>query len=346
MVLSGIALCPRLWTADRSYPTVPALEGFGSLSQGVTILVSSVFVLAILAVAAFPKSRIPLFVAVVSGVVLVAFDITRLQPWIYQSLLLFAVLAWASDESRALGACQFLFVALYAWSGLSKANVAFETFAFPWLLRPFHLEALKPLWFLAPFFEFSIGMLLAFRRTRLFGLIGAGGMHVFLLIVLGPFGANANSVIWPWNFWMIFLGIALFYNADNPLFPSAWKSLAGKVVVGLTGVMPGLNFVGLWDDYLSASLYSGKPTQALIVFTSDAKVPRSITPYLSHIGIERSLDVSRWAVADLNVPPYPEVRVYQAVGRWFESQGVPEHQFQLFVTEPLKGPAYRPESIR
>jgi hypothetical protein len=86
------------------------------------------------------------------------------------------------------------------------------------------------------------------------------------------------------------------------------------VFVGL----PLLSFVNLWDSYLSAALYSGNITEAEI-YTNDAgrkSFPEDAKAYLVHASDDTDvLNIRRWAIEDLNVPPYPEVRVYRKIAR-------------------------------
>ena len=68
----------------------------------------------------------------------------------------------------------------------------------------------------------------------------------------------------------------------------------------------------LWDSYLSAALYSGNITEAAI-YTNDRgrnSLPEGIKAYLVHTSDDTNvLNIQRWAIEDLNVTPYPEVRV-------------------------------------
>jgi len=82
--------------------------------------------------------------------------------------------------------------------------------------------------------------------------------------------------------------------------------------------LPLLSFVGLWDSYLSAALYSGNIDQAEI-YTSDsgrASLPDDLKAFLVHTSNDTNvLNIQRWAIEDLNVTPYPEVRVYKKIAR-------------------------------
>jgi hypothetical protein len=162
-------------------------------------------------------------------------------------------------------------------------------------------------------------------------------MHGFLIVVLGPFGQNFNVVVWPWNLWMPAMAFVLFFRSPEPMLTSAWATWSGKAIGVLVGVMSIFNFFNLWDDNLSASLYSGKTRAAYIFFLNkDAvrRLPPAIQPYV-HQSIDRiGIDVFRWTMGDLSVPPYPELRAFRALARGLVVRyGFPENAAILVVTE-------------
>jgi hypothetical protein len=332
-LLSQLALSPRLWTAERSFPQIPVLPGLPDLPF-VGVL-SGLFALALLLIAALRHPKWPIWAALVLAAVLVIFDTTRLQPWLYQYGLMLVALAAApwKDESPgrngALSLLMLIVAATYFWSGVQKLNPAFASSVFPWFFGRYS-ELARPYWIIAPLLEISIGLALLWPRTRMIGVGGAVCLHLFLLSMLGPLGRNFNPVVWPWNFWMIAIVLALFVrNRDSVLV--AMKTPVGAAVAVLVGVMPALNFFGLWDDNLSASLYSGRTREAFILLTREGeqRLPERVRPYVLGNGFFRGLEISRWALDDLGVPPYPEVRVYEALARKLE---VPPDEMELKVT--------------
>ncbi len=338
-MLSQLALCPRLWIADRSFPTVPVFEGLPDLPQIATVAASVLFVLSVLLAAAASKPRPLLFAALAIGAALVLFDINRLQPWFYQLMLLFAALSlanWSDPESprsrAALALCGLILAATYFWSGAQKANLAFGTEVFPWLLGPLG-ERLGRLWPVAPVFEVAIGVLLLAPKTRPWGLAGVVVLHVLLLLLLGPLGLNYNAVVWPWNFWMPVIAAAIFFrNADFGI-RDALRPPLGKAIAVLVAAMPALNFIDRWDDYLSASLYSGRAREAFLSFDESSlrKLPEHIATFVPEDSFPIGVDLTEWSMADLGVPPYPEVRVYRAVARKVHEAGVPLSGMTLLI---------------
>jgi hypothetical protein len=96
----------------------------------------------------------------------------------------------------------------------------------------------------------------------------------------------------------------LFWRApDNPSFLVVVRPEGPAfrvVLLVLFAFMAVLNFVGVWDSYLSASLYSGS-TEVAYVYTRD--------------GSSRTFGTSIFdkAMDEMNVPAYPEERVYKRV---------------------------------
>ena len=78
--------------------------------------------------------------------------------------------------------------------------------------------------------------------------------------------------------------------------------------------MPLFNFFGWWDSYLSAALYSGN-TLVARVHISDAVVEKLPPAVREKHHYFNQLSVTDWALAELNVPPYPARRVYRGIAR-------------------------------
>ena len=348
-LLAGLALSPRLWIADRAFPTVPALNGLPELSNSFCLALTFGMTLCTLLVLVLPRPRFFFNAIPILGAALVLFDMNRLQPWFYQYQLMFLAMGlvkWdRSDESNAknaLAICGVILGFLYIWSGVQKANPAFATNVFPWLLEPLSDltgDGIASMPLIAPVFETLIGVLLIVPWTRTAGLIGAAGMHLLLLFLLGPFGHDYNSVVWPWNVAMIAMILAIFLRNEEPIIRPAWRPALGKAVVVLVGFMPLLSFFEKWDDYISASLYSGRTKDGWIMFNEEAA--NRFTDSLTRTEYARlngafdgySLDVTTWSMAELNVPIYPERRVYDGVAKKLRRFATNEDDVTLLVTE-------------
>jgi hypothetical protein len=91
------------------------------------------------------------------------------------------------------------------------------------------------------------------------------------------------------------------------------------VVLVLFAVMPLFGLFGLWDSYLSASLYSGNNERGALFVSGTVKdrLPAEIREHVADVpaGEKYALNLYRWSYEELNVPPYLEARVFRNVAR-------------------------------
>ena len=85
-------------------------------------------------------------------------------------------------------------------------------------------------------------------------------------------------------------------------------------------VMPLFGLFGLWDSYLSASLYSGNNERGALFVSGTVKdrLPAEIranTSQMSQPARSTPMNLYRWSYEELNVLPYPEARVFRNVAR-------------------------------
>lgn len=328
----GFLLSIRLWAGPRSYPLTPVFE----MLPNIPALLSSILfaalliLLATVLLAVQPRGYILAFV-VIAGLMSL-WDQSRWQPWFYQYLLMLTALSlypWSEttleNRQKALNICRLIVASIYFWSGLQKLNVSFVEDVYPWLIEPLinllpgSVEGLlQPAAIAVPFVEISIGIGLL-TRFRNVAVILALFMHAFILFSLGPFGHEWNSIVWPWNTAMMAFVILLFWRVQNfsikdIMIPKT--SLLHAVILILVFVMPVFSFFGLWDSYLSASLYSGNTKSGILYVSEDIQKELSSTipsVALKSYGEDNVVDVSGWSIEELNVPPYPETRIYKNV---------------------------------
>jgi hypothetical protein len=336
-LLSGFLLSARLWVSDsRYYPLTPVFEGLPAILSPVEGIwfISLLFLLTAIALVLRPRKPILAFI-ILAGL-LSLFDQSRWQPWFYQYLFMLAALAlypWGEQDPKkqeaALNVCRLIVVSTYFWSGLQKLNASFVENLFPLLFEPlvallpgFSKELVHPLGIVVPFIEAGIGVGLLTRRFRNVAIVLAVGMHVFIVFSLGPIGHDQNTVVWPWNIAMIAFVVILFwrsqsFSAKDVLFPRA--SLFHGLVLLLFGVMPLFSFFGLWDSYLSASLYSDNIRRATIYVSDTVKssLPETIRDSALESGGNEPniISLTQWSHKELNVAPYPEDRIFKNVAR-------------------------------
>ena len=327
-LVMGMLLSPNLWVSARSYPLTPLWDAVPPLPYPADYALFGLF-LALVTGVGVARGRAVGWLAATALALAVFFalgDTSRLQPWFYQysfMLMALCLFGWGRiGVLDALNACRLIVAATYFWSGLQKANMGFFHSLYPWLVGP--LTARLPDWaggalllgaYAVPAVEATIGLGLLTRRFRKPAVIGALLMHAFIMLCVGPFGNNFNSVVWPWNLAMSAFVLLLFWRpTDAPslsaiLYPGRGFSpgfALRTVVLVLFALMPLFSFFGLWDSYLSSSLYSGAGKRGYV---------------LTWDGSEwQSARIGDLAEEELNAPAYPEDRVFKSVfaERWCE----------------------------
>jgi len=198
---------------------------------------------------------------------------------------------------------------------------------------------LVQLGFIVPSAEIAIALGLLTRRFRDAAAVTAVLVHAFVLIAIGPLGQSWNFIVWPWNVAMAAFSVILFYG-DETSGPRDILALARPratlhaLVVVLFCLAPALSFVGLWDSYLSAALYSRNVRQAGIK-VSEAVVERLPAAVAQHVDEQRLLWPMDWSFAEMNVPVYPEPRVFKAVARAICEYGrEPDDVFLVLASRP------------
>jgi predicted DCC family thiol-disulfide oxidoreductase YuxK len=330
----GLAMSPHLWIGPRSYPVAPVFDFLPQAGHPVDYAMFAVlFVLAVaILVSPRPQKFIAAFLAII--VIFCLLDQTRWQPWVFLYGFLLGTLAlfsWDSEDlagrNRTLNIARLIMADTYLFSGLQKINLNFMQNDFLWIVSPMTdvvpaaAPALHLLGMAAPFIQVSFALGLLTSRLRRISLIAAVAMHIFILGMFGPLGLNWNNIIWPWTAAMAVLDILLFTSKQD----FSWRDIvwsgrhpyhAGVLVVFIG--LPLLSFVNLWDSYLSAALYSGNIAEAEIYTSDSAKnsLPEGFKAYLVHTSDDTNvINIQRWAIEDLNVTPYPEVRVYKKIAK-------------------------------
>jgi predicted DCC family thiol-disulfide oxidoreductase YuxK len=334
MLCVGLAMSPHLWIGPRSYPLAPVFDWLPR--AGLTLDYTMFTAVFALAAAILVSSRPQKFIAALLAVILVfcLLDQTRLQPWVFFYVALLGTLAlfsWDSDDvagrNSTLNRARLIMAATYLFSGLQKININFVHNEFPWIVSPITgvvpaaAPALHWLGVAAPFIQVAFAIGLLTRRFRRISLMAAIAMHVFILMMFGPLGLDWNDVVWPWTAAMAVIDVLLFAGKQD----FSWRDVvwSGRnpvhagILMAFVG-LPLLSFANLWDSYLSAALYSGNIDQAEIYLDDSGRdsLPPTMRAYLVHTAENTNvINVERWSIEDLNVTPYPEVRVYKKIAR-------------------------------
>jgi hypothetical protein len=328
-LLAGLVFSRELWfPLARAFPRAPlAIESPVMLDRLLAILLAVSLVSTIF----FQRTKIFPVTALAASSLLVFFDQTRLQPWVYQYFLLLVVgtlTASETDSEPFQGLVQLVIAGLYFWSGLQKLNFSFAHETLPLLLAPlqdlFPSIALPYVWLGvgAALAETLIGGGLLFRKTRNPAVFSAVAMHLVILGLL--IAKNHNSIVWIWNAALILMVVTAFWKSEttvSTVFRKAagWKIKTAAGLVAASVLLPALSFFGLSDMYLAGALYSGNVEVAVIRVNDELfqKLPPKAreSVFQTKTGSEKMLPLFEWSLAELNVPVYPEQRVFREVFR-------------------------------
>lgn len=328
----GLLLTRNLWLSERLYPLTPVWFALPVIPYpfDYAVYLALIATSAVAVVVTNPRPWLATAAALYFGYSL--FDQQRWVPFFNEIGALLIVLAFydwrAGDRDRArvvLDTCGTVIVLIYLWSGVQKLNYNFINSVGPWMLRPFLPESLASYasWLSIPMapLEIALCVLLLFRRTRAAGIALAIGMHVFILASAGPLGNNGNVQVWFWNavsaalVWLVFRG-----NESGPgAFFAAPEFPVQRLVVLFFGVLPIFNFVvieplGRWDDFQSATLYSGNASDGVLEI-SNADYER-LPPVVAAAVWEMEdgsnmLNLRDWGYRELNVPDYHAFRIHR-----------------------------------
>lgn len=355
-MLSGVALSSNLWfPLTRSFPRSPLIVALPqSFVPPVEYLLGGLLVAA-LAALVFAKRPLKYLVAtIVLLTLLVLLDQTRLQPWVYQYLLLLAVIALHERQSRdgqfvvlTLSVLRLIVASLYVWSGVQKLNYTFGQEVLPQLLAPLqnHLQLtqtqLSVVGIGIALAEIFTGCGLLLKRTRGLCVWLALAIHGSVLVLL--IWQGRNSVVWAWNVALVLIVFILFRRSDTSIRRAfvgrGANSTSVRVAQALAfvcAVLPVLSFWGCWDAYLSGALYSGNTAVAVVRVEGEVyeRLPDAAKRQVfTTKRDERMLPLFEWSMSELNVPPYPEPRVYRHIARQICKLVGDESHVELIVKE-------------
>lgn len=345
----------KLWTPQTVFPQVPlfrfACELTGSCDWACLIMLATAST-TLLVVGR--NGVVSLFAALGIAISLAAFfvlDQHRLQPWAWQFFLLAILLTLADDVTVRRG-WQWLTISIYFWSAVSKIDVTFFHEQGPALINGLkqaigiHQPANR--WgstfnvhtaMLLTAGEFSVAILLSFRRTRRWGVWLACFMHGALLMALGPWGLNHSLGVLLWN--VFFAGQTWLAFRETSAKPTSiavgsWGNRIAMAVILAAAIWPVLEPFGGCDHWLAWAVYSARAGQSEILVESEEDPIAGSVEYdqvvrtINEIsGVFYRPNVGAWSLRELGVPIYPQFRFHVAVGLALSERQ--QHQ-AMFVT--------------
>ena len=329
------AISLKLWIKERNYPLVPIVD--------MPSFIHYTLLLVFFALAAWliykPDSRYVMIAILLTEAIDMLGDQTRLQPWHYQFWFTFLAIAGNyPNKAKALQAIVFVTISTYFFSGLQKINSGFidTVWSFHILKRFFNLpnyvirhRPVQLAGYVTPLIEIGGALCLLLRKHIM--KLGASlliGMHIFLLIFLGPLGLNYNVVVWPWNVQMAIFLYLLFIKNNIRFKPLVYNSYTNLVVALFWGLMPIVGMFGNWDKFLSSGMYSGKGKLWQYHFNDSTKIPAELKSYAFYSKTDSSARIvlTDWTIQELNVASVTEPRLLTSITRQlnerYKNQGV------------------------
>jgi hypothetical protein len=343
-LIVGLIFSLKLWVGERQFPLIPCIDGLEGVLYSFNYVLFLLLILSLL-YEIYKPNKWSLAAGLFSLFLFLLQDQNRLQPWVYIYILILLPFWFSnflkSSERNLITPFKIIFIAMYFWSGVQKANSNFVSDGFLSILvnllkiqDPLVVKNLLPLGYAIPAVEIFIAVSLMTKKLRDLGVFLAVFTHIFILIYISPVGINGNYIIFPWNIAMILLVIALFYKHDANIkildktnvkttFFNYFYSL-------LLGLLPMLNFWGKWDDYLSFSLYSER-SNLFYIAISDKYIGQFGNQFDDcflklddNIRGGKVINVNKWAVKTLNVPLFPEIRAFEKISKSFCQYNIPD----------------------
>ncbi len=328
----------NLWITDRTFPLCPVSDLVPESPVVVDVIVVGMALL-LLAGGMIFKRRIIFVLLIAVFLLLFLQDQMRWQPWAYMYFLMLVPFAFKLDKEKLVTYFQILIIGVYLWGGIHKFSAEFiDNTYLTILMDMFGFESAETIqnlgWmgYSIPLVELAVAILLIFPKTRLLGVIGVVITHLFILVFL--VSIDSNTILYPWNIAMVLFTGVLFYKNSEPLKlwngqPNLIRFLNFKAIM-LFILMPALSLFNNWDNYLSFKLFSGK-THLFYICVDNAnahKVDPSLAPYCwAPEGLNNGVMISlnEWTLDELNIPFYPETRVFKKVASHFcETEASPE----------------------
>lgn len=345
-----------LWWPAGDFPVVPWINCGGPLSLdhalATTLVLSWLGVLAATVLQKPSLVRASSIISILSLAGCILLDQHRLQVWAWEFLWLQVFLTFGQPQAALLSS-RLLVVGIYFYSAVSKLDAGFVQTQGPWLWqglsRALGLASISwgakasSLYFAFPLGELLVAGALVLRRWRRWGIGLSVGMHVILLLALGPWGWQQRPGVLLWNLFFLASVPVLFWRTE-PFAPEASagspqrrKLLSNEfclLAAIALGIWPALEGVQLCDHWPAWAVYSSRPEIVRIDIRENdvSRLPNSLQ---AHVGPAEALSdwrpvsIDQWSFEERGSPIYPQGRYRLAIARTLETR----YGVQLRVTE-------------
>ena len=332
--LTAKVLSWKLWLSNRNFPVVAAFDILEAVPNYFHLGLLLISVVCLLWCFIKPVQSKVLLLIIIVEIASCLLDQNRWQPWEYQYLWMFFVIWYnRKDENRALQLLLVIFIATYFYSGLQKINPHFITIIWKQVVleKLLHLSSnivqnanILRVGYIIPLIEISLGFGVMFKQSRKLALKIIIGMHSLLLIIVGPFGANFNCVIWPWNLAMICFAV-IVYNEKIDIYEFKNIKLNLNILTLIAWlIMPAFSFFGYWDHYFSLSLYAARNEVCYIKINNPPSNFELAKYYRKRkegdTSNTKTIAMQTWAMDEIGTPPCPQKRVYKKIKQQWQKK--------------------------
>ena len=331
--LALIAVTWRLWTPQSTYPQVPVLHSLCNAPLWLDWLGlgGALFGLTIVAINSRPHIvQIGCATAMVSLLLSFSLDQHRFQPWAYELLLFCGVWLCCRDPLR-MNLMRWLLISVYFYSAIGKLDFEFLHTVGQQMLAVvvggfgIDLKDLSPNLRLAlvanfPCIELAIAVALAWPKTRRLAGWLAIGVHLGLIVILGPFGLNHRLGVLVWNVQVAAQTYWLFVSdqpAESVKSAFTWPQWIASAMIGAAIALPSTERLGLWDHWPSWALYAPHSSCVFLEIAGPAidrlppdlhKLVKATPANPDEIAIWLPVPIDAWSLETLDTPVYPQAR--------------------------------------
>ncbi len=314
-ILSSVAIAFPLWLNQNDF----ILVGFSLGIEPFLLLFAS-----LVAIFCFPQKRYLYLIFLLVLILCCAANFTRLQIWLFHLSGVLCLIGLEKDEKNILRLLRFGIAAAYFWGGLNKINPWFAEFQLEWLLeKPDFLQIFsnsKIVGYGIGIFEFLISILLIFNKLPKITLLCSILFHVFILLMISPFGKNWNYVVVPWNLVFIYFNYYLYQKKENSFFLLNPTEIA---LIFLFFLFPAFQYTTIGQYPLSFNMYAATQPEATFYFheSDENKIPKSIKEFVyipdNQQNTIRLLKLQDWAMNSVNTPAFSETWALKAYAQKF-----------------------------
>ena len=366
--LALIAATWRLWIPQAVFPQVPAFAILCTAPAWIDWICLVCLMAGLSLLAAGRSGHLNTsgcLLVLVSLLVFFCLDQHRFQPWAYQ-LWLFTAIWLCCGVNYRLNLMNWLLISIYFYSAMGKLDFEFLHTVGQQMLGAIanlvgqetsNISASLKIALVAifPVVELAIAVGLAWATSRRLAGLFAIGLHLALIVILGPLGLNHRLGVLIWN--AQFVGIAYFLFVakrisvpgseidEAPLKPQHagqrkgfLQTLCGALIAFVI-VMPCTERFGIWDHWPSWALYAPHSSRVVVEVAAPSvrRLPAELvalinlpTPEANEMPVWVRIPIDAWSLHSLDTPIYPQSRFQLGVAQQVAS--LVDSEFQLRVT--------------